>query len=437
MREPADPVESSAPSAADPLAGLPPPLADLAWMCLATAEPARAADLFRRRLETVAEAPWTFPGVLASAEAIAAALDEPAFSETFLQAAPALFEAEVATFDPRSDGLAAWPGDVEPVALDAAVLLAEDARLYLKLARRHAALLGQIEFARSTLNDVEDWLARALWDDDELAFLRRLSGQEEGLLDDTFRPFWALRWQSATPDMLDAVLSARPAKASDAAAAASVPMRLLLAAQLLPTRFRRTCGELLALPVPEGGDAAVYEEIRRILLEKLPAAARGLRPLTARKATPWVALAAGGLALAVAVAAGLRGKAAGEPLGAERRAGQLCADGNFAAAARLYQEALRDAQGVSDRQRLQYRQANCLLHSGDVAGAAAAYRGLLALHPDLPSARFNLAWCLQAQGRRAEAIDLFESLSELSPSTTPDLQARANRAVAYLRQVVD
>lgn len=436
MQKSGEPIASEQ-APADPLAGLPPPLADLAWMCLAYAEPKRAADLFQRRLETVGEAPWTFPGVLGAAEAIATALDDAEFFATFLKAASAMFEAEVATFDPRADGLAAWPGDEEPIALDAAVLLAEDARLYQKLARRHAELLGQIDFAHSTLNDVEDWMGRALWDDDELCFLRRINGQEEPLLDDTLRPFWALRWQSAAPDMVDAVLALRPAMASEAAAVAAVPMRLLLAAQLLPTRFRKTCGELLALPVPEGEHSAVYGEICEILRKKLPGTATALHPLTARKTTWCVGVAAAGLAVAVALAVGLRGKSAPEPLDTVRQAEQLCSDGDFAAAARLYQKAMHEAQGDAERQVLQYRQANCILRSGDVAGAAAAYRAMLALHPDLPSVRFNLAWCFQAQGRRAEAIDMFESLSELSPSTTPDLQARANRAAAYLRQVVD
>ena len=436
MQEPVEPIESEQ-APADSLAGLPPALADLAWMCLAYAEPARAAELFRQRLGTVAEAPWTCPGVVGAAEAIDSALGDAAFSDTFLQVAPGMLESEISTFDPRSDGLVCWPDDTEPIALDASVLLAEDARLYLKLARRHAGLLGQIDFAHSTLNDIEDWMGRALWDNDELCFLRCLNGQEEALVDDTLRPFWALRWQSAAPDMVDAVLALRPAMASDAAAVASVPMRLLLAAQLLPTRFRRTCGELLALPIPEGENAAVYEEIRDALRKKLPAAAMELRPATARRTTLWVAGVAAALVLAVALGVGLRGKTASDPLDVVRQAEQLCSDGDFAGAARLYQKAVHDALGDSERQLFQYRRANCLLHSGDVAGAAAAYRAMLALDSDLPSVRFNLAWCLQAQGRRAEAIDMFESLSALSPSTTPDLQARSTRAAAYLRQVVD
>ncbi|MBQ9345690.1 MAG: tetratricopeptide repeat protein [Kiritimatiellae bacterium] len=447
---------------ADPLANAPVELLDLAWMCLAGTEPVRAATLLGTRLDRFPDAPWTYPGIIAAGHALANALsahpaDAPdqaaatALLERFWTAAPDFFEAEVSRFDPRSDGLVRWPDAPEPFALDAAVLLLEDARLFLKLVKSRENLLPQANFARATLNDAEDWLVRTLWDDDGMQFLRLDGPDVDPCVDLSARPLWILEWKSARQDMLDAALAIRPLAAADARDPAAVPLRLLLAARLVRSgasedaqpsspasaapRYRRVAAQLLALPIPTDTAperAAVHESIRHALCAHVPAASDWSRPVPRTRLLAFAVAAVVLLLLVAACMMAFRSSRAGTPLSLLQRARQALDDGDPATAAELYQTAADAAESPSDRIRLLTRRANCLFHADRPQEAESAYRALLAATPDLPSVRYDLACALWAQRRTNEAIQTFRDLPDLAPSATSDLRARAARAADYL-----
>lgn len=421
---------------------------DLAWMCLAGTEPGRARRLLARRLEEWPEAEWAFPGVVARAAVAQSGEPEDeqgeegrAFWQRFWAAAAGYFEREVNRFDPRADGLARWPGEEEPFALDAAVMLAEEARAYLGLVRTREELLPQATFAHSTLNDVEDWIPQALWDQDGMRFLRRAGEGGEPMVDGTARPLWALAWKSAGAEMVDAVMGIRPAAADGAEEAEGVPLRLLLAAWLLGEgaegcRYRRVVGELLGMEMPagEGARERGWREIWRSLRRQVPSAEGWERRGELDLRRKWgVAAVVGAVVLAVvaAVSIGFGSGRNGEPLETVQLARQAAEEGDARRAAELYEAAAEKAETEGERRELLFQRANCLLKGGEVAWAEAAFRALLAEYPDWGEARFNLGCALLAAGRQEEAVAIFEEVGD-SAGASADLQERGRAAAAFL-----
>lgn len=422
---------------------------DLAWMCLAGTEPGRARRLLARRLEQWPEAEWAYPGVVARAAMAESGEPEEeqgeegrVFWKRFWGAAAGYFEREVNRFDPRADGLARWPDEEEPFALDAAVVLAEEARAYLGLMRRREELLPQADFAHSTLNDVEGWIPQAVWDEDGMRFLRRAGADGEPMVDGTERPLWALAWKSAGAEMVDAVMGIRPAAADGTDEAEGTPLRLLLAAWLLGEgaegcRYRRVVGELLGMELPagEGPRERAWREIGRSLRCQVPGAKGWERQDELDLRRKWgVAAVAGAVVLVVAATVSIgfgRGRS-GEPLETVQLARQAAEEGEVRRAAELFEAAAEKAETEGERRMLLFQRANCLLKGGEVAWAEAAYRALLADYPDWGEAQFNLGCALLAAGHAEEATEVFEEVGGATGASA-DLKDRGRAAATFLK----
>ncbi|MEJ2581917.1 MAG: protein kinase [Acidobacteriota bacterium] len=87
----------------------------------------------------------------------------------------------------------------------------------------------------------------------------------------------------------------------------------------------------------------------------------------------------------------------------------------------LLREALVNADGLPERERLMIRAANSQFVDEDLEAALAEYELICDLFPDSASAHNNRGHVLLALGRTREALPMFERAAELDITTTPPL----------------
>ena len=384
-----------------------------------------------------------------------AALPPDASSSLLAQALPLLpdlLEAETDHFDPDTNGRARWPAASAPLfpnpdalpdapALDAVILLANEARLYLRLAACTPALQTALPIAQAAIRDAESLLGDELWLPDDQTFGVLLSPT---LLvpDTTARPLLALLWLAADAPILDALRLRVPELLS---LPIPEPARLLLGRSLLDSPRRRSLSlwadATAALPPPP---SPLHAAARSLLLAEAarrrerrvgPRLARASDFLARRPVRAALLLAAPLLLLAAVgtVVAFLR-PAPPSPLPPLQAAAALSSDSRHAEAAETLLRAVASAT-PDEAPLLRFRAANALLRAGRPAEAESIYRSLLPFHPSHPTLLLNLAASLVRQNRPADAIPLYQSILDLPPSrTTPSAVARATAALDLLRR---
>ncbi len=364
---------------------------------------------------------------------------------------PDLLEAETDRFDPDTNGRARWPSASSPLfpapdalpdapALDAAILLANEARLYLRLAARTPALQDAIPIARASLHDTESLLGDDLWLPDEQTFGVLLT---PSLLapDTSACPLLAFLWITADAAILDAL---RPRVPELLSLPIPEPAFLYLGRALLDSPHRRAFSAWTRVAADRPPPSAPLHAAARSLLlgEAACRRVRHLGPHLARSAAflsrhpffsslllaaPLLLLAAVGTTLTL-----LRSSPP-SPLPPLRTAAALSADSRHAEAAETL--LLAAAATPDETHLLRFRAANALLLADRPAQAEPLYRDLLSLYPSHPSLLLNLAASLVRQNRPAEAIPLYQSVLDLPPArATPSATARATAALDLLRR---
>lgn len=391
------------------------------------------------------------PVVCQWAERIAAALPEPqAFLGRVLPALARILERQSDYFDAAGTGLPQWPTPAEALfpdehaagrfTVDLAVLLANEAAAFGRLAAGYPEFARTLDAAEGERRELDGWLADDLWDEESSAFHRRDAGQAS-VPDGSPCGLFPLAWEGRTEAM---VAGLRPRAASENFAAWPLRARTLFLALLLRTPHNSVVARLRQAPVP-----AAAPSVEQAAWTVLALGADGVRA-SYLKGIPRLArwldahgrgLARGMAAASAALVLALLGwwmfqrerPSAGSSVELERQARQACAAGKHDRAAALYRQAARRGDAVYFR----YRLAGEWMHLGHCAEAEAAYRAILAKAPDTPNARMNLALAILRQGRRAEARELYAAMAEGPEAAAhPELAARARLAVELLdRQI--
>jgi tetratricopeptide (TPR) repeat protein len=406
---------------------------ELALFGLAAADPARAAADYDALVE--ADEPWSLPVPFALATFIASRLPAPeadAFLAPQMPVWPMLLESLARRYDPDGTGFVQWPSpadDLFPglahpdtIAPDAAILLSNEARIYLDAADRVPALRPASDIAQALAQDTDSTLLESLWDAENQCLLCTLP--DGGVATDaTARSLFPLIWRPLPRADGDAISAASASAFPTVGAPAAW---ILLLAFLPSTPYRRVFADACRVPLPPSATPAETDAHRALLaaLAPPPRAPRALAPLSRYPAL--AAAAAIALLALLAAAALLLRPAAPPPIPPDQQARAAAESGDHASAAALF--TLAAAQSPADAPLHAFSAANQLYLAGDYPAAESAYRALLAERPDTPSAALNLALALLKQNRRSEAIALYRSIA--APS--PDASTRAAAAAAYL-----
>lgn len=409
---------------------------ELALFGLAAADPARAAADYDALVAE--DSPWSLPVPFALATFIASRLPPPdadAFLARQTPVWPMLLESLARRYDPDGTGFVQWPDpsdDLFPglahpdtIAADAAILVSNEARIYLDAADRLPNLRPASDIAQALLQDTDTTLLESLWDAENQCLL--CTTPDRGVATDaTARSLFPLIWRSLPRADGDAISAA---SASAFPVVGTPAAWILLVAFLSSTPYRRAFADACRVPLPPSATPAETAAHAALLAALAPPsrAPRALAPFARRPvlaATAAVAL----LALLSALAFSLRRPSA-TPLPLAQQAREAAANGDHAAAATLFSLAAASASSA-DASRLAFAAANQLFLADDYPAAEAAYRAILADAPDTPSASLNLALTLLRQGRRADALALYRQIAAASPS--PDASSRASSAASYL-----
>ena len=419
------------------------PVAVAAWTEADPAVAARLVEAWLATADAAGEVSPPCPLLAQLAEGVADALPDPdGFLERILPGLARGVEREFDRYDAQGTGLPQWPAAAEAwfpaeyapgrFTVDLAVLVANEAAAFCRLAQGRADLDRAIGAAEGEQRELDTWLAGNLWDEDAAAFLRRDAAGTEAP-ERSPCGFIPLAWEGRTEAMVEAL---RPLAETWRAEDWPLRARILFLALLKRTPHAGAAARLRAMAAP--ADAAGPERAAWAVLLAAAAAAAGSGGLAAawleaRRRVLFISAGGAGLLLLL----GLLGwwitnresPGARDAAELERRARQACAEGRHDRAAAWYgQEARRSGSAY-----FQYRQAVEWLHLEQAAEAEAAFRAILARTPDTPNARMNLALAVLQQGRRAEALELYRGLAA-EAERYPELAARARLAAELLER---
>ncbi len=418
-----------------------------AWTLAAPETAARLLEAWLASVDDAGQLHPPCPIACQWAERIAAVLpDRQSFVARVLPALARLAERQFDGYDAAGTGLPQWPapaaalfpGEFAPgrFTVDLAVLLANEAAAFGRLAAGQTGFDRALDEAEGERRELDGWLADDLWDEESSAFHRRDAGRAS-VPDDSPCGLFPLVWEGRTDAMVEGL---RPRAATANYAAWPLRARALFFALLLRTPHKSVVARLRQTPLP--ATAAPAEQAAWTVLTLGAEALRAPHVHGMPRLARWVdahgrGLARGLAAAALALVVALLGwwiLQREKPLAIgtgelERQARQACAEGKHDRAAARYRQAARRGDATYFR----YRLAGEWMHLGHAAEAEAAYRAMLAEAPDTPNARMNLALAVLRQGRRAEARELYAALAEEPGAAAhPELAARARLAVELL-----
>lgn len=351
-------------------------------------------------------------------------------------------------YDPQGRGLPRWPSAEEALfpaefvpgqfTVDLAVLLANEAAAFCRLAAGCPEWDRLAGLAEGEQRELDDWLANHLWDEEASAFHRLPPGKpSEPDLSPT--GFFPLLWPGATDNMVISLRGRIDEWRPD-----RTPARtwVLFFALVLPTPHTSVVAWMQRTGLPPDASAAVAEawkvlnqsvdRLRAHYIHQIPPPARWLafhgRPIAR-------ALLVAGLGLLAALLIWhfrfREGSGWMDAASWERQAREACAQGQHERAAALYSRAARNNRKAY----FLYRSGNEWMHAQQYGAAETAYRAALAREPDAPSARMNLALALLHQGRTREALEIYRALSgEESAQQYPEITARARLAAELIQR---
>ncbi|MBR6022438.1 MAG: tetratricopeptide repeat protein [Kiritimatiellae bacterium] len=408
---------------------------ELAIFGLAVSDPARAAADYDALVAE--DAPWSLPVPLALASFVASRLpadEATAFLARQMPVWPMLLESLARRFDPDATGFVRWPvpaDDLFPelahpgtIAPDAAILLSNEARLYLDATTANPDLRPASDIAQAILQDTDSTLLESLWDAENQCLL--CTTPDGGVATDaTARGLFPLLWRSLPRADGDAISAA---SASAFPTGGTPAAWILLVAFLSSSPYRRVFADCCRQALPPHATPAETEAFSSLLAALAPTR-KAPQPLSWMAAHPLLAAVAGILLLLGIGGAATVSFRAPAPTAAslEQCARDAAARGDPATAATLYSR----AAGLSptDAPRLAFAAANALFRAADYPAAEAAYRAILEAAPDTPSAALNLALSLLRQNRRDEALALYR---KIAASPHSDAASRAALAADFL-----
>jgi hypothetical protein len=423
------------------------PLVIAAW---SRVDPRQAARLLEQWIAAAdPQGKLTPPGVMVCqmTDWVAAALPDPnPFLSRILPGLARCVEHNFEYYDHKGTGLPLWPsadealfpGEVAPgrFTVDLAVLLANEAETFSRLAEGHSEVDQVAMDAEGEQRDLEGWLQDQFWNEEQSLFYRYEEGGAS-VPDRSLCGMIPLVWRGRTAVVTEGI---RPRTHTWKRADWPPRSWILFFALLLHTPHHGVLAQMRANGLPEGAselEEAIWvvlradSERRQLQLRgEVPSAVYWMEAHRRRLRQSLIAVGIVGI-LGLLIWQVFHREHAGETdrTDLERRARQACEDGQHARAAVLYGQAMQQGQVLYFR----YRQAGEWMHLEEFAEAEQVYRTLLSEAPDTPNAQINLALAVWHQGRQVEALEMYRAFVAEN-GAYPELAARAQLAVDLIER---
>jgi len=423
------------------------PLVIAAW---SRVDPDRAAQLLEQWIAAADEqGKLTPPSVLVCQMAgwVADALPNPdPFLARILPGLARCVEHNFAYYDKKGVGLPLWPSAEESLfpgeyapgrfTVDLAVLLANEAETFARLAEGHSEVDRVAMDAEGERRDLEGWLQDQFWNEEQSLFYRYEEGGES-VPDRSLCGVIPLVWRGRKSEVTEGI---RPRTYEWKKSDWSPRSWILFFSLLLHTPHHGVLAQMRADRLPDGAselEEAVWtvlraeSEWRQLQLRgEVPSAVHWMEahrlPLRRGLVVAGILLLLGLLGWQIFHREYTGGV---DVVNWERKARQACEGGQHGRAAVLYGQAAKQGQALYFR----YRQAGEWMHLEEYVEAEKAYRAILSQAPDTPNAQINLALAVWYQDRQEEALEMYRAFVAENEAY-PELAARAQLAVELIER---